>query len=210
MTHTNPNPPGHGAPPPHGAGAPLHNPEVAHEHSDVNVRTILMYGVGLLVIGVIVHILMWVLFAVFERQAAANDPPTSPLAAPATQMPASTTASPYFGTAAGPQLLTNEPAVLMKHRAAEQQQLHTGGWVNQAGGVARIPIEDAKKLLVQQGLPVREDGPVAPTLGTRAAAAGEASSGRTVPTGREPAETQPPPGEQPPRQPEEPARKPGG
>jgi hypothetical protein len=204
MTHTNPNPPGRGAPPPHGAGGPLHNAEVAHEHSDVNVRTILMYGVGLLVIGVIVHILMWVLFAVFERQAAANDPPTSPLAAPATQMPSSTTASPYFGTAAGPQLLTNEPAVLMKHRAAEQQQLHTGGWVNQAGGVARIPIEEAKKLLVQQGLPVREDGPVAPTLGTRAAAAGEASSGRTVPTGREPAEPQQP------TQPEEPARKPGG
>ena len=128
MTHTNPH---------DGPYDPMDNPEVAHEDSDVNVRAILMSGAGLLIVGVIVHVLMWWLFAVFERQAAANDPQTSPLAVPATDMP-TTTASPYFGTAAAPQLLTNEPAVLLKHRATEQQQLQTGGWVNQAGGVARI------------------------------------------------------------------------
>ena len=178
MTHT--NPPLHDS----GTGDPMHNPDVAHEHSDVNVRTILMYGVGLLVVGVIVHILMWVLFAVFERQAAANDAQTSPLAAPAAAMPPTTTASPYFGTAAGPQLLTNEPAVLQKQRATELEQLHGYGWVDQTAGVARIPIDEAKKLLVQRGLPAREDAAVEPQLGTHAPAAGEASSGRTVPTGR--------------------------
>ena len=192
MTHTNPPPPGGPAgraspsPPPHGSGGhdPLHNPEVAHEHSDVNVRTILLYGLGLFVVGVVVHVLMWMLFVVFERQAAANDPQTSPLAAPATQMPRTTVASPYFGTAAGPQLLTNEPAVLQKQRAIEQEQLQGGAWVDQKAGIARIPIEEAKKLLLQRGLPVRQDGPADPALGTNAAAAGEASGGRTVPTGR--------------------------
>lgn len=215
MTHTNPPPPNASAgqvPPPPKAPAgqlppaaaddPLHNPDVAHEHSDVDVRTILMYGIGLFVVGVIVHILMWMLFAIFERQAASNDPQMSPLAAPATQMPPTTTGSPFFGAAAGPQLLTNEPAALLKHRAVEQEQLHGGAWVDQAAGIARIPIEEAKKLIVQRGLPTREDGPVDPALGTRAAAAGEASGGRTVPTGRPAAS--PAPGEPPP------APKPGG
>ena len=71
MTHTNPH---------DGPYDPMDNPEVAHEDSDVNVRAILMSGAGLLIVGVIVHVLMWWLFAVFERQAAANDPQTSPLA----------------------------------------------------------------------------------------------------------------------------------
>ncbi len=40
-------------------------------------------------------------------------------------------------------------------RQEEEGKLETYGWVNQSRGVAHVPIEAAKKLLVEHGLPVR-------------------------------------------------------
>jgi hypothetical protein len=47
-------------------------------------------------------------------------------------------------------------------------------------GVARMPIDEAKKLIVERGLPVREGDEVSPTLGTRLPARGESSGGRII------------------------------
>jgi hypothetical protein len=161
----------------------LHNVDVAHEHVDVNVRAILLFAVGLVVVAVISALAMVVLFRVFENMAAANDPKLSPLATPSTDMPKRTSESPYFGAAPQPQLITNEPAVLQQLRQNETEQMHGYGWVDQPAGVARIPIEDAKKLILERGLPVRAGSSSDPTLGTTAPAYGEGSSGRTIPTG---------------------------
>src|SRR5438034_2680301 len=38
------------------------NPQVSHEQSDVNVRRILAFGLGLLVAGVVIQLGMWWLF----------------------------------------------------------------------------------------------------------------------------------------------------
>jgi hypothetical protein len=157
------------------------NETVAHEHSDVNIRAILMFAAGLVVVAVVVHILMWLLFGILEKEAAKNDPAVSPLAAPDTQMPRTTTASPFFGGAPGPQLVTDEPKLLQMLRTQENQQLHSYGWVDQQNGVARVPIEEAKKLLLQRGLPVRSTEGVDTRLGTNAPALGESSSGRAIP-----------------------------
>jgi hypothetical protein len=158
----------------------LHNVDVEHEHIDVNLRAI---GVSVGVLGVTVlvsQVAMYVLFGWFEDEARRKDPPQSPLAAPATEQPASTTGSPYFSTGVtGPQLLTDEPTALAKQRAEEAKRLQSYGWVNQAAGVAHVPIDEAKKLIVQRGLPVREGAP-APAFTVRATARGEASGGRTI------------------------------
>jgi hypothetical protein len=189
MTPTDPRPlgasaghaPGHG----HHDPAELHNEGVAHEHSDVDVRRILTAAVGLaIVIGAAV-VLMSGMFWFLERQAQAKDPPLSPLAIPAAQMPRTTTASPFFGTATGaPQLLTNEPTVLLKQRSSEAERLQAYGWVDEKAGVARMPIEEAKKLILRRGLPAREGAPPT-TFGTWTQARGESSGGRAIPTGRE-------------------------
>jgi hypothetical protein len=71
--------------------------------------------------------------------------------------------------------------VLAKFRAEEEKAIDGYGWVNQLGGVTRIPIAEAKKLLVQRGLPTRS-GTADPLEGTHAPATGEASGGRTVPS----------------------------
>lgn len=169
----------------HEAAAELHNEGVAHEHSDVNIRAILMFAGGLVVVAVIVQVAMWLLFGVFEKRAAANDPLVSPLAAPPAAMPHTTAASPSFGEAAGPQLLTDEPRALQLLHARERRDLESYGWIDQRNGVARIPIEQAEKLLIERGLPVRSTGQADPNLGTHGPALGEASSGRAIPIPKE-------------------------
>ena len=179
-------------PHPPGDDDPLHNEDIDHEHRDVNIKAVITSAIILAVVALGSQLAMWLLFGVFESQAAARDPQLSPLQAPAVQMPPNTRESPVFNpSVGGPQLMTNEPMGLANVRGAEQKRLQGYGWVNQAGGVAYIPIEEAKKLLKERGLPVREGGAVAPDLGTRLPAHGEATGGRviTAPAPGEPSAT---------------------
>jgi hypothetical protein len=176
MKHTDPAPAGHHRYTPE----ELHNEDVAHEHSDINVRAIALFAGGLAVVAAVVFVLMWGLFKFFEAQAKANDAELSPVAPPAAQMPRRTTDSPAFGNAPSPQLLTNEFMALERHRRTEDQVLKGYGWVDEHAGIARMPVAEAKKLIVERGLPVRADAPADPTLGTVRPVRGEASSGRTV------------------------------
>jgi hypothetical protein len=158
----------------------MHNEDVAHEHSDINIRAIVWSAVVLAAVGIGAAILMYFLFNFFEREAKSRDPKLSPLALPAVQMPTTTNATPEFGDAPEPRLLTNEPTYLRDIRQREQQILRGYGWVDQGGGVTRIPIDEAKKLLLERGLPVRPEPVTDPRVGTHAPAYGEPSSGRTI------------------------------
>lgn len=149
----------------HYSAEELHNADVAHEPTDVNVRKILMFALGLATVAAVVHVIVWVVFIGLERQAAKSDPPISPLAVPAAQMPRTTTGSPYFGAASGTKLLTNEPSLLQEERKKEADALKG--------------IGDAKKAVMGQ-LPVRAGGPVDERLGTHLPASGESSGGRTI------------------------------
>ena len=154
---------GHADPRQHGS---LDNVDVAHEHGDINVRAILMFLVGFAVISAVVFLLMWGTFVGLDRMAAANDPQVSPVALPAGQLPPE------------PRLLTNEPAQLRTFREEEARML--SGGTDPRTGATMIPIEEAKKRLLQQGLPVRQGATADPLLGTRAPARGESSSGRML------------------------------
>ena len=133
----------------------LHNEDVAHEHSDVNVRALIIFCIGLVAVAAIVHVAMWGLFVFFERQAAANDPVVTPLARPAGQLPPE------------PRLLTDEPQNLQRYRDRQAEALKG--------------IDDAKKRLLQQGLPTRAGAAADPWVGTRSQTRGESSSGRAIP-----------------------------
>jgi hypothetical protein len=170
-------------PHPPGDDDPLHNEDIDHEHRDVNLKAVIASAIVLAAVAVASQVAMWLLFAVFESQAATRDPQLSPLTRPPVEMPNNTRESPFFApNVGGPQLMTNEPRGLANARGAEEKRLQGYGWVNQAGGVAYIPIEEAKKLLRERGVPVREGGAVAPDLGTRLPAHGEASGGRVITT----------------------------
>jgi hypothetical protein len=161
----------------HGA-ADEHNETVDHEHSDVNIRAILSFGAGLVAIVAVSAVIIRILFGVLERQAEAQDPAMSPVAMPAGRQPPD------------PALVTNEPGDLARFRVQQTKTLESYGWVDQQGGVAHVPIEDAKKLLLQGGLPARS-GAVDALEGTHAFATGESSGGRTI-TRKPAAGAQPP------------------
>jgi hypothetical protein len=173
----------------------LHNDDVAHEHSDINIRAVIMSTVVIVVVCVATAALMYVLFWYLEREAQARDPRMSPLAAQPTQMPPDTMGSPLFGGAPEPRLLTDEPRNLQQERERATGVLQGYGWVDEKGGVARIPIEEAKKLIVERGLPVRPDPVQDPFVGSRRPARGESSSGRVItnPPSTEPATAMPAP-----------------
>jgi hypothetical protein len=158
----------------------MHNDGVGHEHADISIRGIVAAGAGLAAITVVAFVLMAGLFRLLDSQAKKNEPRVSPLAAEPTKMPRQVVGPEPFGSAPKPQLLTNEPSVLMQHRTAEQSQLSGYGWVNEQAGVARMPIGEAKKLLVERGLPARADAVTDPGLGTLRPATAESSSGRTA------------------------------
>jgi hypothetical protein len=160
----------------------LHNEDVAHEHTDVNVRQLLLWTGILTATCVVSAVIVWGLFGVFEDMAASKDAQVSPLAVPRGQEPPQ------------PRLLTNEPVVLQKLRKTEAATLEQYGWVDQKSGVARIPIAEAKKKLLHGGLAVRGGVPVDPSLGTRSATRGESSSGRAIPRHRPPSNSQLPTG----------------
>jgi hypothetical protein len=143
----------------------LHNPGVAHEHDDVNVRGLIAFTVGLAVVTATVAVLMWLLFMGFERLAQNRDPELSPLAVPAGQTPPE------------PRLLTNEPEELRRFLAREAEIL-AGGRDEQTGAV-RMSIEDAMRQVAAEGLPSRTE-PAGDRQGTHAPSMGEASGGRIL------------------------------
>jgi hypothetical protein len=180
---------------PHGD---LENPEVAHEEADVDIRAILWFVAILVVTTLSIHVSMWGLFRLFASMEAKNDPALSPLMVPAGQRPPD------------PQLQTTPWTDLRQYHENEEKRLHSYGWVDQKAGVAHLPIDKAKALLLQKGLPVRPVA-TAPTEGTHAFANGEPSGGRTIPsTGSDQSTAQPPGAHPPAAKPPAPAPPPKG
>ena len=141
------------------------NPHIAApvEGDGVSYRGIVWFVVLLTGTTIVCQILMLVLLRAFQYQTDA--PALSPVAAAASDRPeAAGRVYPSvnaIGSSTGPQprLLVNEPANLTEFRAREHQILTTYGWEDRNTGAVRIPVERAKDLLIQRGLPVR-GGPV--------------------------------------------------
>ena len=141
----------------------IENPDVHHETSDVNVRGIFGFGIGLAVGTALVALLLFGAFSVMvERFSPAPGPTSSPLTRTRPTVPESRqhaeTAFPE------PRLQPNAAEDLVQYREAEHRRLNTYGWVDQNAGVVHIPIERAKELTLQRGLPVRVPGTVPPAV----------------------------------------------
>jgi hypothetical protein len=59
----------------------------------------------------------------------------------------------------GPRLQANPVRDLQELRVADEATLSTYGWVDKEAGRVRIPIDRAMELILERGLPVREDAP---------------------------------------------------
>jgi hypothetical protein len=83
------------------------------------------------------------MFRYLDNRLVEREAPVSPLAMPSGQPPPE------------PRLLTNEPANLATYRLEQEQNTATYGWIDKQAGIVRIPIERAKELLLERGLPHR-------------------------------------------------------
>ncbi len=124
------NPEGRQAPPESQEG---HIP-ASHEAAFMSMRTLLVAGIGLVVLIVLLSGLAGVLTAAFGQR--------EPLVQTDLRTPDA------------PNLQIAPRQDLQSYLATQQAALEGYGWVDEEAGVARIPIRRAMELLVERGLPV--------------------------------------------------------
>jgi len=130
-------------------------PSIPVEGDGINYSGLLWFGVILTITTIFCMAIVAGMFWWFSSREAGRDPARAPLAAPASQ-PRITDGRLDAGTSAPqPALLVREPEVLRQFRRHEDDVLHNYGWVDRNAGTIRIPIERAKELILQRGLPVR-------------------------------------------------------
>jgi hypothetical protein len=140
-------------------------PDAKHEYTDIDPAIGYKFALWLAVAMVLSFGIVYGTFMFFDsQQTAANAAARRfPLAAGVTR-PVPT-----------PSLQTQPFRDIYLLRDDEAKKLQSYGWVDQQGGVARIPIDKAMELMMQRGFPVRAEG--ADTLN---AVTQDSSSGRTV------------------------------
>ncbi len=118
-------------------------PSVEHETSDVNIRAVFGFAVGLTVAGVVIGFAVWLLFQYFTAREAQPRFTEYPLMTQEQRLPPE------------PRLQVNPRQDMTDLRAHENQELQSYEWVDKNAGVVRIPIERAMQLVVERGLPTR-------------------------------------------------------
>lgn len=144
MAHANHQPLAEGG----GGHAPAENeylvtpPGSGHEHTDTNVGIIVKFGMWLAISAIVIHIGLGFLFGLFVTQSE-ETAVEFPLAGQEHRLPAA------------PALQQFPENEFHDFRGREDAVLRQYGWVNKETGVVRMPIEQAMRLAVERGLPVR-------------------------------------------------------
>jgi hypothetical protein len=129
----------------------IDNPDVGHEHKDINIGLLVKLALVFIVAGILIHFLLWAVFGYFRGREAAVAPPTSVgIGVDARQLPPE------------PRLQPAPIQDLSDMRAAEDEILEGYGWIDEGRGVARIPVSRAIELLAGEGLPSRPPAPPPP------------------------------------------------
>jgi hypothetical protein len=142
-----------------------------HEHTDANVWLIVQFAIWLTVAAIATHVLMWGMFKWFVNDRTEAQVVEFPLAAQQERR-----------LPAGARLQAIPANEIYEFRQRENAELTEYGWVDRNAGTVRIPVEQAKELLLQRGLPSRAAAGVASDDGAPPAALmpADSSSGRTM------------------------------
>ena len=147
---------------------PQNNPVVAHETTDADTWAITRFGIALGLCVVVVHLILWWLFAHYSSREAKLSPLVPEIIK--TQAPREPPE---------PRLQGNPQADLRKMLQDEDSVLNHYGWVDPEHGVVRIPIDRAIDVIATRGLP-HFTAPAPPRTGSTTAArnSGDTSAGR--------------------------------
>jgi hypothetical protein len=153
-----------------------------YERRDIGIGGVLYFMAGLAVAAVIVHFVIAGLYKYLENRSEAQQRSVSPLVT--NPVRDTRILPPQFKTDSEgtdyekylqksfpePQLEIDERTELNKVRLYEEDRLSTYDYIDKDAGTIRIPIDRAMDLLVQRGLPTREQpsgsAAVASTQGT--------------------------------------------
>ena len=113
---------------------------------EISVRGLVAFGIGLAVTIIVSGVAMWGLSVLLKEREEAQDRPLPPLVQREGTPPVPE-----------PHLQKTPELDLRALRAHEDSLLHSYSWVDRQAGIARIPVERAMTLLLQQGLPTRAE-----------------------------------------------------
>ena len=123
------------------------HPDVRYEQTDVRAGAIVRFALALVVVVVLAAVFLLGFFKLLARQERRQDPAPPPLAQEAGRLPPA------------PRLQSNPLQDLEQLRAEEEKELASYGWVDQKAGIARIPIDEAIKIVAARGLPPASASP---------------------------------------------------
>ena len=132
----------------------LENPEVLHEESDVNVRGIVGFGLGLALCIGLSGLVLYGMFGFLRGHFTPQPVHPSPLIG--VREPVEPESSPVLFPE--PRLQIDYSADLDAVRKQWDDQLKSYGWQDKKTGIVHISIDDAMKLTLQRGLPARAEG----------------------------------------------------
>lgn len=133
--------------------------------SELDLRTILGFGAGLVIVTGFVLLVMWWMSVAFKSQEESHDRDPSPLAeARLDPLPQ------------GPRLQPMPPRDMDELRVQDAQALTTYGWVDKPNGVARIPVERAISILAERSRGTSSAAPEPPGRGRGTSSAPSVSS----------------------------------
>jgi len=138
----------------------IKNLDVTYEHSDISIGGVVRFILALVVLGVVVHLLMWGMFRVLNSEEDKIDSSPGPMALSETErLPPEPRLQAAKGYAVeGQNLELREPAAEFRVVQEKWRDALEHGPVNEKGQRFGMPIEDAKKEIVKQGLPARKTG----------------------------------------------------
>jgi hypothetical protein len=117
-----------------------------HEHTDIPVRTIGKYLLGMVIGGIIVVLVLGGLWDLFRHSIPEE------ARVPAWQGPRELPPTPRLQIA--------PTADLAEYQRKEFERLNGYGWVDRSGGKVHIPIDRAIDAVVGAGLPARKAAPI--------------------------------------------------
>lgn len=140
-----------------------HGREVGHEVSELRIGPIVWFLVGLAVATVVIGLLVAGLFDAFESREQKAKAAASPLSSERQKLPPeprlqlAPSTKEQLERKLPPDIKQDSPLQEMKRlREEENEKLSSYGWVDEKAGIVRIPIEDAKKRLLEKGIPTRK------------------------------------------------------
>jgi hypothetical protein len=125
------------------SGPSNENPDVRYEKKDINPRSTLWFGVWVLVIMVVVAFLMKPLYDVLVAREVATQPKAAYVDDP----------DPKAIEPPAPRLQVTPERDLAALRAQEDAILASYAWIEKDRGIVRIPIEEAMRIVAENGLP---------------------------------------------------------